>query len=237
MNPLYTLTLIVSTSALRDISGFFFAMYRFFDICIILSIPPCALSLLKAKWFSKGSETSAGKCPNAGRSLNVLDKCAVCKGANLISMVWIFKGITCCNCLTEESINHCSVRSSCNFFANVGIYFPSILFFFSFNLARSFKRLIAAVFKNNKLISHVPTWRLNNYTYQTCPSPPKNKEEGGCCGALRRDVTRVCHCYAAYNMIGMVHYTPIMRGFSVQPDAQCRLHKPPSLNCWYMTRK
>lgn len=158
----------------------------------------CSITL-KAKWFSKGSETTAGKCPNLGRSLNVLDKCAVCKGANLISMVWIFKGITCCNCLTEESINHCSVRSSCNFFANVGIYFPSILFFFSFNLARSFKRLIAAVFKNNKLISHVPTWRLNNYTYQTCPSPPEKREEEGCCGALRRDVTGVCHCYAGNN--------------------------------------
>lgn len=148
----------------------------------------CSITL-KAKWFSKGSETTAGKCPNLGRSLNVLDKCAVCKGANLISMVWIFKGITCCNCLTEESINHCAVRSSCNFFANVGIYFPSILFFFSFNLARSFKRLIAAVFKNNKLISHAPTWRLNNYTSQTCPSPPR--KEGG--GRLLWGIETRCH--------------------------------------------
>lgn len=173
MNPSNKWKITGSTFALRRYFWFFFffAMYHlvghlhnFFHFSMY-SIT------LKAKWFSKGSETTAAKCPSAGRSLNVLDKCAVCKGANLISMVWIFKGITCCNCLTEESINHCSVRSSCNFFANVGIYFPSILFFFSFNLARSFKRLIAAVFKNNKLISHVPTWRLNNYTYQTCPSP------------------------------------------------------------------
>lgn len=89
---------------------------------------------------------------NVGKSLNVLDKCTVCKEANLISMVWNFKGITCCNCLTRESINHCLVRSSCNFFPNAGIYFPSILFFFSFNLTRSFERLIAAIFKNNKLV-------------------------------------------------------------------------------------
>lgn len=87
--------------------------------------------------------------------LNALDKCTVCEGANLISMVWNFKGITCCNCLTGESINHCSVRSSCNFVPNAGIYFPSILSFFSFNLVGSFERLIAAIFKNNKLVSHM----------------------------------------------------------------------------------
>lgn len=198
----------------------------------------CSITL-EAKWFSKGSETLAGKCPDAGRSLNVLDKCAVCKGANLISMVWIFKGITCCNCLTEESINHFSVRSSCNFCANVGIYFPSILFFFSFNLARSFKRLIAAVFKNNKLISHVPTWRLNNYTYQTCPSPPKIRKEGGCCGALRRDVTRVSHCSAGYN--GKHDRSGWLRSNNERllcaAGRTVSLTQPPSLNCWYMTLK
>lgn len=96
-----------------------------------------------------------GKPRRVGNSLNVLDKCTVCKGANLISMIWNFKGITCCNCLTRESINHCAVRSSCNFFPNAGIYFLTIFPFFWFNLARSFKRLIAAIFKNNKLLSHM----------------------------------------------------------------------------------
>lgn len=114
----------------------------------------CSITL-KAEWFAKGRGMTAEEPPNVGNSLNVLDKCTVCKGANLISMVWNFKGITCCNCLTRESINHCSVRSSCNFFPNAGIYFPSILSFFSFNLARSFERLIAAIFKNNKLVSHM----------------------------------------------------------------------------------
>lgn len=136
---------------------------------------------------------TAEEHPNVGKSLNVLDKCTVCKGANLISMVWIFKGITCCNCLTRESINHCSVRSSCNFFPNAGIYFPSILFFFSFNLARSFESLIATIFKNNKLVSHVPTWRLSNYTYQT-----QSKKR---CTTLQLDVKCVCQCYACYKAI------------------------------------
>lgn len=111
---------------------------------------------LKGGWFTEVKwDVTVLEPPNVGNSLNVLDKCTVCKGANLISMVWNFKGITCCNCLTRESINHCSVRSSCNFFPNAGIYFPSILSFVWFNLARSFERLIAAIFKNNKLVSHM----------------------------------------------------------------------------------
>lgn len=115
--------------------------------------------------------------PNVGGSLNALDKCAVCKGANLISMVWNFKGISCCNCLTQESINHCSVRSSCNFFPNAGIYFPSILFFFSFNLAWSFERLITTIFKNNKLVSHVAMQELRNNTEPPTPPPSKKKKK------------------------------------------------------------
>lgn len=111
---------------------------------------------------------------DVGGSLNALDKRAVCKGANLISMVWNFKGISCCNCSTQESINHCSVRSSCNFFPNAGIYFPSILFFFSFNLTRSFERLIATIFKNNKLVSHVAMRELRNNT--ELPTTPPQKE-------------------------------------------------------------
>ena len=86
-------------------------------------------------------------------SLNVLDKFTVCRAANLISMAGNFKGITWCNCQTSESINHCSVRSSCNFFSNAGIYFPRLPSFYWFHLARSFERLIAAIFKNNKLVS------------------------------------------------------------------------------------
>lgn len=116
--------------------------------------------------------------PNVGGSLNALDKCAVCKGANLISMVWNFKGMSRCNCLTQESINHCSVRSSCNFFPNAGIYFPSILFFFSFNLARSFERLIATIFKNNKLVSHVAMRELRNTTELLTHPPHHSFQEG-----------------------------------------------------------
>lgn len=116
----------------------------------------CVHAPRRAAHFAKGGGAAdAKRSPNVVGSLNALDKCAVCKGANLIFMVWNFKGIYRCNCLTRESINHCSVRSSCNFFPNAGIYFPSILFFFSFNLARSFERLIATIFKNNKLVSHV----------------------------------------------------------------------------------
>lgn len=114
----------------------------------------------RAAQFAKGGGVTDAKWPpNVAGSLNALDKCTLCKGANLIFMVWNFKGISCCNCLTQGSINHCSVRSTCNFFPNVGIYFPSILFFFSFNLARSFERLIATIFKNNKLVSHVALGR------------------------------------------------------------------------------
>lgn len=123
---------------------------RLLDI-IILSIVVYATSLSELSDLPRVERWLQSTLTNVGKSLNVLDKCRVCKGANLISMVWNFKGITCCNCSTRESINHCSVRSSCNFFPNAGIYFHSILFFFTFNLTRSFERLIAAIFKNNKL--------------------------------------------------------------------------------------
>ena len=132
--------------------------------------------------------------PNVAGSLNALDKCAVCKGANLICMVWNFKGISCCNCLTRESINHCSLRSSCNFFPNAGIYFPTILFFFSFNLARSFERLIATIFKNNKLVSHVATQRQrNNIESALCP-PHTHTRKYNKIQHFVVKVSNICYC-------------------------------------------
>lgn len=132
----------------------FRACLLFHVYALLCFLIPCAL--FSSNLFAKERRMwLQGKPHRVGNSLNVLDKCTVCKGANLISMIWNFKGITCCNCLTRESINHCAVRSSCNFFPNAGIYFLTIFPFFWFNLARSFKRLIAAIFKNNKLLSHM----------------------------------------------------------------------------------
>lgn len=153
-------------------------------ICLTCSVRASFISCVhapqRAAHLAKSGEAADAKWPpNVAGSLNALDKCAVCKGANLIFMVWNFKGIYRCNCLTQESINHCSVRSSCNFFPNAGIYFPSILFFFSFNLTRSFERLIATIFKNNKLVSHVATRRRRNNmesaSWLPQPPPKKNK--------------------------------------------------------------
>lgn len=111
---------------------------------------PCVMS---CKHVRNGVTVHGLAGANMANSLNVLDKFTVCKAANLISMAGNFKGITWCNCQTSESINHCSVRSSCNFFSNAGIYFPRLPSFHWFHLTRSFERLIAAIFKNNKLVS------------------------------------------------------------------------------------